>query len=188
MRTLTIAIVILAAIAGCKDKSPSAPAQAQSPASGATSTAPSGVTEQPVPMDQQPTAGGTENLEQMFKQLEVEKANRPGLAPTVETVLAALDTAGIKFDESKQVLGLTVGAKYCMRAGVNANGLNVVVCEHGTAKEAEDGVELIKTKFAQLAKTSTFTIRGTTTIQVMGRPNDPMTDVRRTIDEALAKL
>lgn len=187
MRTLTIGIVILAAVAGCKDKSSSAPAQAQAPAQGATPTAPTAPTAA-APMDQQPPAAGTENLEQMFKQLEIEKANRPGLAPTVETVLAALDTAGIKFDETKQVLGMTVGAKYCMRAGITTNGLNVVVCEHATAKEAEDGIALIKARFAPIAKTSTFTIKGTTTIQVMDRPAQPLTEVRRSIDAALGKL
>lgn len=183
MRILTIVLAVAAATAGCKDKS-SVPAKANAPI---PDPAPQ-TTEPTVPTDQQPSTGAPEHVEKMFQQLDTEKNNRPGLAPTVETVIAKLEGAGIKFDEQKQVLGLTVGAKYCYRAGVNTSGLNVVVCEHATAKEAEDGVALIKSKFAQLAATSTFTIKGTTTIQVMDRPNEPLTDVRRTIDAALATL
>jgi hypothetical protein len=183
MRTLACILALLA-VAGCDDKKgkPPAAAPVAAPAAGSAAAPPPAVRP-----DEVPAAAGAQ-VEQIFAQLEAERTHRPPVTPTVEAVYAAIETAGVTFDEKKQVLGLSVGASYCMRAGNTTNGLNVVVCEYETAAKAKTGIELVNTKFADLSPTRTFTTKGSTTIQVIDRPTKPLTDVRRTIDAALATL
>jgi hypothetical protein len=182
MRVLAILLAVLAAAAaGCGDKQQAAPAKASAPAPSPVPV-PDGIRPEEIP------AGTAEQVEQLFVQLQQEKTQRPAVTPTVETVLGALEGAGIAFDEKKQVLALTVGAGYCMRAGNTASGLNVVVCEYASPDAVKKGVELLETKFAKVREGRTITTKGSTIIQVMDRPQRPLTDVRRTIDAALATL
>jgi len=184
MRTLTIAIVLLAAIAGCKDKASSAPPQAQASA------------QEPAPGSAAPPITGSDdmapgtNVTQIFAQLDKEKQNRPGIEPTADTIVTAMEAAGVQFNEKQQVLGMTIGAAYCFRAANQTTGLNVVLCEYPTPEAAAKGADLSTTKFGKplTNKTRTVTVKGATLIQVFDKPDQPLTEVRREIDAALAKL
>jgi len=187
----TTALALIAALtgaAGCKNDAPAggfAPPPSPSVASG---EAPA-VTPPAPPVDPSAVpASAAGPAERIFEQLAKEKADRPGGTPTAEAVLAAIAQAGVTFDETKQVLAATAGARYCLLAQNTKTGLRVVVCEYASADAAEQAKRGLIEKFQKIAPTRTFAIKGATSVQVVDRADQPLPDARRQIDAALATL
>ena len=180
---LTLALVLAPSLAACKNDSPSA-------GSGFASATP------PVPGPHEPAAvapgpaapAGSGPVEKIFAQMEKEKTSRTGAKPTVEEVLAAIGKAGVTFDESKQVVAKTAGARYCVLSQDDKSGLKVVVCEYSSAEEAKRLEQVLIEKYQKLAPTRTFVLKGSTSVQIVDREDSPLPDARRRIDEALATL
>jgi hypothetical protein len=173
------------ALTACKNEpsSGSGFAATAPPATAATAVEPDHATPPAVP----PPAG-TGPAERIFSQMAKEKDSRPGAKPSVEDVLGAVAKVGITFDESKQVVAMTAGARYCVLSQNTKDGLKVVVCEYGSADDATRAQKILTEKYGAVAPTRTFALKGATSIQVTDRPDQPLTDVRRRIDEALATL
>jgi hypothetical protein len=187
MMRSTLALVLVASLAGCKPDSPSSGSGFASPTAPAAVATGSGPAPTPAPIDPKPTPSGSGPVEKIFAQMAKEKQSRPGRKPTVEEVYAAIARAGVTFDESKQVVAMSAGARYCVTAS-NKAGLIVVVCEYESAADAERLAQMLIDKYQKLAPTRTFAIKGSTSIQVVDREDSPLPDARRRIDEALATL
>ena len=183
MRCVPPLAIAAAVVAACSSERSSPPPPPPAPANA---TASASVSPPPPPPSHAPARSGP--VEKMFAQLAKEKAERPAGGPKVEAVLAAIDRAGVKLEEQKQVLALTARARYCVLATSDSQGLTVVVCEHGSAAEADAAMKYLLDRFQKVTPTRTFTIKGSTSIQVVDRPDHPLPDARRRIDGALATL
>jgi hypothetical protein len=180
---LALALVLVLVSAACKNDSPSSGFASPTAAAGDPASPPAATP----PVAPGTGSAGSGPVERIFQQMAKEKESRPGIRPTVEEVYAAIDTAGIKFDETKQVVAMSAGARYCVTAS-NKDGLIVVVCEYSSPEQAEQLKQVLIQKYQRVAPTRTFTIKGSTSVQIVDRADQPLPDARRRIDEALATL
>lgn len=130
-RIAIVALVVLASV-GCKGKKKPNEAQA-----GPGSTPPGNAQDAAVPSGDNGTVGEGLGL---FERLEAEKQARPAGTPNADTILAALESAGVKVKTRKQFLGSTVLAIYCT-GGQTAAGVAIAVCEYASAEAAARGRE-----------------------------------------------
>jgi hypothetical protein len=96
------------------------------------------------------TANGTaDDRLPLAERLAREAAARPGSGPRVETVAAALTRSGIPVGPLRQVLGRTIGARFCM-VGQTAPGLGVSICEFQDDRAAATGIAMSRRTFDRL--------------------------------------
>ena len=85
----------------------------------------------------------------LSERLAREAASRPASGPRVETVAAALTRSGIQIGPLRQVLGRTIGARFCM-VGQTAPGLGVSICEFDDEPDATRGIAMSRRTFDRL--------------------------------------
>jgi hypothetical protein len=83
------------------------------------------------------------------ERLVAEARTRPAARLRPEAVRQALEAAGITLPHWRQVLGSTVGARYCM-AGQTSAGLAVALCEFDDPASADRGLEYSRATFDRL--------------------------------------
>lgn len=110
------------------------------------------------------TASGI-NISGLGDQLKKEATHRPASGVTSEQLFDALDKAGLKTTDRKQVLGMTVNASYCANSRVDK--LTVVVCEYPDVAVAQSSTKIIEKRFAAAAPTFTRSIHGPTVLTVI---------------------
>jgi hypothetical protein len=74
-------------------------------------------------------------------ELEREASNRPTGTPSVESVMGAIESAGIKLEPKKQVFGTMNKAHYCVLTKTPAN-LSMSICEYDDEAQAKAGMKL----------------------------------------------
>jgi len=85
----------------------------------------------------------------LAQRLAAERAARPAGALRPEDVAAALTRAGITIGPMTQVLGATIGARYCAMA-TTGGGLGVAVCEFADAALAQRGLDYSRRMFDRM--------------------------------------
>ena len=85
----------------------------------------------------------------LAERLAREASSRPSSGPRVEAVAAALTRSGAGLGPLRQVLGRTIGARFCM-AGQTAPGLGVSICEFRDAPDAARGLAMSRQTFDRL--------------------------------------
>jgi hypothetical protein len=88
-----------------------------------------------------PTAGSP-----VLAELDHEASNRPTGTPTVEQIMAAIESAGIKLEPKKQVLATVVKAHYCVLTK-STTGLSMSICEFDEDAQARVGLKQSETQF-----------------------------------------
>jgi hypothetical protein len=104
----------------------------------------------------------------LLGELGREAAQRPKTEPTVDTVLAAFEVAGVHIDRKQQVLATPVGARYCVAASSKV-GLNMSLCEYATADDAKAGRDKSLQVFKTLKGRSLF-VQNATLLTLIAPP------------------
>jgi hypothetical protein len=130
---LAIAIVISFA-AACTARPTPAPSAAASP---------------PAPVSASAPLPPVHDALTLAQRLSAERSARPAGALRTEDVALALQKGGIGIGPMTQVLGASIGARYCAMA-TTSDGLGVAVCEFGDAAEAERGLDYSRRTFDPL--------------------------------------
>jgi hypothetical protein len=139
--TLVLHAALLAACAR-REASP-APAAAAPGPSSARGASPASLLPPPNANTTAPSRGT------LADRLAAEGAARPRSGPHVEEVTAALRSAGVSVGSLTQVLGRTIGARYCASTATAA-GVAVAVCEFSDDAEAARGLEYSHRQFDRL--------------------------------------
>jgi hypothetical protein len=120
-------------------------------------------------------------------QLQREASERPAIPLRAEQVVAALESAGIPLDPPRQVLGLTVRARYCVSAS-GAAGLGVAICEYPDSAAAAAGRQYSIDRFGALQPNRRIEQKGSLTL-TLTVPSSPDGDAAaRAAAGALARL
>lgn len=133
--------------------------------------------------DTAPAAARAPEPTSLRARLAAEAATRPTGTPTVEEVLAALESAGVSVPERRQFLAATVAARYCA-GGRTAKGLAVSVCEYESAEAAKRGRKLSRERFGAAAPARDILINRATTLTLGGE----VPAEQKGASEAFAKL
>jgi hypothetical protein len=107
--------------------------------------APAAVTAPPPPAAAAPADGRLD----LGQRLAREAASRPGGGLQVEAVARALASAGLTLGPLHQVLGRTVGARYCALARSPAGSV-LALCEFADDAEAARGLDYSRATFDRL--------------------------------------
>jgi hypothetical protein len=102
------------------------------------------------------------------ERLAREAASRPSSGPPVEAVAAALSRSGIQMGPLHQVLGRTIGARFCM-AGHTRPGLVVSICEFADEPQAVRGMAWSRQTFDRLIPNRRLE-RNRSTVLTLTRP------------------
>jgi len=112
-----------------------------------------------------PAARGT-----LAERLSAEAQGRPATSLSAERVTEALSRAGLALGPLTQVLGRTIGARYCASTATPA-GLGVAVCEFADDAEAARGLDYSHRTFDRLVPGRTL-LRNRGTVLTL-TPGDP---------------
>lgn len=112
--------------------------------------------------------------------LTAEVATRPPTGLRVEDVTAAFRSAGVPVGPLTQVLGRTIGARYCASTATPA-GVAMAICEFADEAEAARGLDYSRRQFDRLVPGRTLLRnRGTVLTLTPGDPSSvPATDAGR---------
>lgn len=169
--TLALGATLLAACSRREGSSSAAIAAGTPSATTATS---------PIAPPQPPAPTKTPSRGTLADRLAAEGSARPPTALHAEDVTAALRRAGISVGPLTQVLGRTIGARYCASTAT-ATGLAVAVCEFGDDAEAARGLDYSRRQFDRLVPGRTL-LRNRGTVLTL-TPGDagvaPTADTRR---------
>lgn len=169
--TLTFGVTVFAACS--RGTRSSAPAEAVAASSRAKATSPAPTSPGRVPQHG-PSRGS------LADRLAAEVATRPPAGPHVEDVTAALRRAGVSIGPLTQVLGRTIGARYCASTATAA-GVAIAMCEFTDDAEAARGLEYSHRQFNPLVPGRTL-LRNRGTVLTL-TPGDagsaPAADARR---------
>jgi hypothetical protein len=153
-----IVLVALLAVAACKEKpKPAAPPPEPAPA----------------PPQSRVDTG-------LLGELAREAAQRPKIEPTIETVLATFEIAGVHIARKQQVLATPIGARYCV-ASASKGGLNLSLCEYATAEAAKAGRDKSLQVFKAL-KGRTLLVQNATLLTILA-PSVPAVEKERDLAE-----
>jgi hypothetical protein len=103
------------------------------------------------------------------QRLASEASHRPSTALPAEALPPALGSRGITVTGWKQVLGSTIGARYCM-AGQTAAGVALALCEFTDPPSAERGLAYSQATFDRLIPRRALRRKGNTVITI-ARPD-----------------
>jgi hypothetical protein len=99
------------------------------------------------------------------QRLASEASSRPPTALRAEDLPPALRSRGIAVAGWQQVLGSTIGARYCM-AGQTTAGLALALCEFSDAGSAERGLAYSRATFDHLIPNRALRRKGNTVITI----------------------
>jgi hypothetical protein len=99
--------------------------------------------------------------------LDTEAKHRPLVKVPAEKLFAALAKQGITLASHHQVLATTANASYC-DLGVTKDTVAIAVCEYPSHAAAEQGKQLMDTRYAKLVPNAVRSINGSTLVTVAG--------------------
>lgn len=83
----------------------------------------------------------------LFEKMAVERGDRPADSLHAEALYDAVKADGLNVTNQRQVLGLTVGAAYCVKADVDPD-IDLTVCEYDNDADAAKGkAEIVKVPY-----------------------------------------
>lgn len=133
--------VLCVVLAGCTKKE----AEAETASAAAATMAPRRTL---TPEDLDPSrASPTTMASKVYRQLGVEKTNRPAVALPAERVLAAFHKDGIEAEALKQGLGEPIKAGYCALSHTK-KGVGFTLCEYPSAELAREGKALSEARYS----------------------------------------
>jgi len=115
-----------------------------------------------------------------------EASSRPADAVRMEDVVAALEAHGVAVARTRQVLGSTVGARYCAVA-LTADGLGVAACEYDSDEAARAGLVSSQARFDEKIPGRRLVVNGKTLLTVAPAGSE-LGEESRTVTTIFASL